>query len=400
MTMNTKKEIIERYFDEYKSSKTSRSRKTTILETICELTELHRKSVIRKFRDIQFEGNLPTKRRGRPKKYTPEVIAALRTVWECSSELCGELLHKCLVDYISVLKRDRKWRHKKEATDKLLLMSEGTVKRELSKFVKARFVRKGLSSTSPSHIKNIIPIFTGPWSNKPCGYGQIDTVVHCGWTLRGDMVYSVNYTDVKSSWVVLSAQWNKSQESTCESLKRMKEKAPFPILGLHPDNGSEFVNYHLKKWCDEENIEMTRSRPNRKNDNAYVEQRNGHVIRRFIGYQRFDHQPVVNEINVLYDILEDYINHFLPTRKCIDKIRVGSKYKRKYDKAQTPYQRVLESDNVSGKLKQKLRVKHDSLNPLVLLNTINKLLNNVRKIQDYSNKIKNPKSNWFGNILF
>ena len=273
------------------------------------------------------------------------------------------------------------------------MMSEGTVKREVGKFVKARFGRKGVSATSPSHIKNIVPIFTGPWSDKPCGYGQIDTVVHCGSTLRGDLVYSSlsNYTDVKTYWVVLSAQWNKGQESTCESLRRMKEKTPFPVLGLHSDNGSEFINYHLKDWCDGEGIEMTRSRPNRKNDNAYVKQRNGHVIRRFIGYQRFDCEAVANEMNFLYDVLENYINHFFPIRKYIEKIRVGAKYQRKYDKAKTPYQRVLEVDNVSKELKQKLVAKHDKPNLLDLLNNINKLLEIIRRIQDSSNKNKGFK---------
>ena len=391
MTMGTKKEILDRYFEEYKSPKTSKSRRTAILNTICEVTGLHRKSVIRKFRQLQFDKGPPPKRKGRPKKYTPDVISALRTVWECSSQLCGELVHSCINDYVDVLKKNKRWKHRKITTEKLLLMSEATVKREVSKFIKARFGRKGMSCTRPSHIKTIIPIFTGPWGEKPCGYGQIDTVVHCGSTLSGDMAYSVNYTDVKTSWIVLSVQWNKGQENTCKSLKRIKNKTPFPILGLHPDNGSEFVNYHLKGWCDKQGIEMTRSRPNHKNDNAYVEQKNGHVIRRFLGYQRFDYQPVIEEINTLYDVLDDYINHFLPTRKCIQKIRIGSKYKRKYDKGRAPYQRVLECDNVPPEVKQKLKDKHDNLNPLELLSKINKLLENIRRIQDHGNKITTSK---------
>jgi len=273
------------------------------------------------------------------------------------------------------------WTHSTEATRKLLSMSESTVKRKVGRFMKARTPRKGVSATKPSHIKSIIPIFTGPWEGKPPGYGQIDTVVHCGSRLSGNMAYSVNYTDVSTLWVVLGAQLNKGQMATRTSLEKMKMRVPFCIHGMHPDTGSEFVNFHLKDWCDKEGIELTRSRPNHKNDNAYVEQKNGHVIRRFLGYSRIDTLEAISAMNELYDVLEVYLNHFVGSRKCLEKVRIGSRYRRKYDKARPAYQRVLESPYVDQDVKKKLRKEHSYLNPLLLKKDVDRLVSKVFKLQ-------------------
>ena len=155
---------------------------------------------------------------------------------------------------------------------------------------------------------------------------------------------------------------------------------------MHPDSGSEFVNFHLKGWCDEEKIELTRSRPNHKNDNAYVEQKNGHVIRRFLGYERFDRQETVEVINQLYDVLEVHLNHFVPNRKCISKVRIGARYRRKYDVAMTPYKRVLASEYVSKEDKARLRVTHLKLNPLLLQAKIDRLIQKILRIQRHGYK--------------
>ena len=260
-------------------------------------------------------------------------------------------------------------------------MSESTVKRNIAKFTKARTKRTGFSTTKPSHIKNIIPIFTGPWEIKGPGYGQVDTVVHSGESLQGDMIYTVNYTDIKTFWVSLAAQWNKGQTNTRNSLESITQRTPFPVRGFHPDTGSEFINYHIKEWCDEEHIELTRSRPYHKNDNAYVEQKNGHVVRRFLGYNRFDNYVLVGLLNKLYIDLELYLNHFVPGRKCIEKYRVGSRYRRKYDKAATPYSRVLACKQIDDKVKEKLIAIHKKVNPMKLLNKIDKQIQRIKRLQ-------------------
>lgn len=379
MTMETKKEVFQRYLPVY--LKSSKQNKQAILDTVCDVTHFHRKAAIRKFKRLQMGLEGGSHRRGRPTVYGPDVIVALRTIWETASEICGELVHPVIEDYVSVMKRDGQWTHGKDTTEKLLQMSEGTVKKKVGQFMKARHRRKGLSSTSPSALKNIIPIVTGEWRDKPPGYGQIDTVVHCGSSLIGDMVFSLNYTDIATLWVGLSAQWNKGQMATMDSLKSIRQRLPFRMLGIHPDTGSEFINWNLKHWCDEEEIAMTRSRPNHKNDNAYVEQKNGHVIRRFLGYTRYDVMETVDIINQIYLKLELYLNHFVPSRKCVGKIRIGARYRRKYDKAQTPYTRVLAHREVSIDVKKNLREIHTKLNPLDLKREIDKLTLELIKIQ-------------------
>lgn len=377
--MATILEVFERYLGEY--LKAPKQRKTEILSMVCELTRFHRKAAIRKFRVLQFRFVGQSDRRGRPVVYTPDATAALKKVWEASSEICGELLWPVISEYIAVMKRDGQWQHRPDTTAKLLQMSEGTVKTKVGTFMKARHRRRGLSSTSPSLLKNIIPIVTGEWAGKPPGYGQIDTVVHCGDSLLGDLVFSVNYTDIATLWHGLAAQWNKGQKATSDSVTRIRSRLPFPLKGLHPDTGSEFINWHLKGWCDQNKIELTRSRPNHKNDNAYVEQKNGHVIRRFMGYTRLDTSKVVPLVNELYVILETYLNHFVPSRKCTSKVRVGARYRRTYDRAQAPYQRVLAHPGIADEIKEKLKLQHEGLNPLNLKQQVDRLSMQIFKIQ-------------------
>jgi hypothetical protein len=311
-----------------------------------------------------------------------DVDAALQTVWSAANEPCGELLHPMIAEYVTIFKRDKMWPHSDEATGKLLAMKEHTVRRRASSFAWGHHKKKGLSATRPSLLKTIIPIFKGPWKDKPPGYGQIDTVAHCGSTLLGDFVYTVNYTDTATYWVIPRAQWNKGQEATKQSLEMIKEKLPVPILGLHPDTGSEFVNWNLTHWCDDEKIEFTRSEPGKKNDNMYVEERNGHVVRKYVGYVRFDCPLVVPVMNELYDVLALYLNHFQAVRRTEIKERVGAKYKRTYEKvAKTPYRRMLEHTAVAEEVKEKLRTEHQKLNPLLLKREIDRLIAKILKRQ-------------------
>jgi len=323
MTMATKNEVFQSKLAIY--VKADRAGKQKILDAVCGITNLHRKAAIRKFRVLQLRSPNQPEKRGRPVIYTSDVTFALKDIWLAASELCGELIHPIIAEYVAILKRDGQWRHGTETTTKLLSMSEMTVKRRVSKFMAGKTPRKGLSSTKPGALKELIPIFTGPWKDKPPGYGQLDTVVHCGSSLVGDMAFTVNWTDVATLWGGRRAQWNKGQHATQESLSEIRDRLPFVLLGAHPDTGSEFINWHLKGWCDEQKIEMTRSRPYHKNDNAYVEQKNGHVIRRFLGYRRLDTKAVVPLMNELYEVLDVYLNHFVPSRKCLEKVRIGSK---------------------------------------------------------------------------
>lgn len=403
MNMETINQVFARYKNDYFEAKASKKRtvQTRIINIVLNVTSIARKSAIRKFNRIQNKDTEIAETRGRKTYYTPDVTAALKDVWTAGDEVCGELLFGVIKEYVFILQRDDMWNHSKEATRKLLKMSLGTMKIRVSKFLKARRKGRGFSTTSPSHLKHIIPIFSGPWNNELPGSGQIDTVAHCGTTLLGSYAYTLNYTDVATLWDVARAQWNKGQIATVENIDTIKKQLPFPLCKLHPDTGSEFINWVCKGYCDDNGIGLTRSRPNHKNDNASVEERNGHIVRKKVGYNRLDCKEAVDALNDLYETLCPYLNNFVASKRCIDKIRIGSKYVKKYEKiSKTPYQRVLENDHISQEIKDKLREAHNQLNPLTMKKEVDRLrtvLNdtqkqygsqNFEKLQENSNKLR------------
>jgi len=378
--MATKKDI----FSEHKSAyfKADKKERGRILTHVCFVTGMHRKSVVRRFGELQrYDPWKAQNKPGRSPYYTPDVTTALKEIWEAGNEVCGELLYPMISEYVEILSRDKMWRHQDETTDKLLSMSQATVKRRVGTFLKARRRKKGLTATKPSHLKRIVPIFTGPWDDKPPGWGQIDTVLHSN-SSSGDAVYTLNYTDAATLLVVPRAQWNKGREATRESMKQIKSIMPFSWLGAHPDTGSEFINHFVVNWCKAEKIDFSRSRPNRKNDNMYVEERNGHVIRKTVGYVTLNCREAVDALNELYDALTPYLIHFVSVRRMIEKEKIGSRYRRVYEKtAKTPYQRILEHPEVDVKIKEKLRNEHAKLNPLILKREIDKRVRNVYDVQ-------------------
>jgi hypothetical protein len=364
--MATKNEIFKEYGTRYYAG--NKKEKGAILDHASAVTGITRKAAIRKFGVFQRQDTAAHReKRGRKMRYGPDVTAALKEVWEAGNRVCGELLHPMIAEYVAIMRRDAQWHHEGSATEQLLVMSERTVKRRIGEFVRIRRGNRGLSGTKPGNLKMRVPVFTGPWTGKPPGYGQIDTVVHCGSSLLGDLVHTVQYTDAATMLVMPRAQWNKSQEATQRSMAAINDRLPFPWLGAHPDSGSEYLNRFVVDWCNQEKIELSRSRPNHKNDNMYVEERNGHVIRREIGYVRLDCEEAVDALNSFYDVMTPYLIHFVAVRRTEKKEKVGSKYLRSYEKiAKTPYRRILEHAAVHEDLKAKLRAEHDTLNPLIL----------------------------------
>ena len=379
MTMETKNDIFAEHCREYWAG--NKRAKSGILDAVCAVTRMHRKAAVRKFRRLQLKDRATPESRGRKTYYCHGVTAALKDVWEAANEICGELLHAVLGEYVTILERDKLWTHGDEVTGKLLAMSTATMKRRVGAFMKARRRKHGLSSTSPSHLKSIIPIFFGDWSDKPPGHGALDTVVHSGDSLLGDMAYTVNYTDVATYWTIARAQWNKGQEATLASMQAVRERLPWEWLEGHPDSGSEFINWVAKDWFEQEGILLTRSRPNKKNDNCYLEERNGHVIRKFLGYMRLDCREIVSLMNELYDVLCPYLNHFVPTRRTKEKVREGARYKRTYEKAQTAYRRAILSPDVRNEVKERLGEEHLGLNPLLMKKEIDKLITKIFAMQ-------------------
>jgi hypothetical protein len=386
MNMATKKDIFSEQLEEYLKAK--KKRKGEILTHVCFVTELHRKAAVRKFAHLQMKGTVPLGRRGRRVIYGPQVTAALRTVWEAGNEVCGELLHAVVAEYVDILIRDKMWKHVPDATEKLRAMSEGTMKRRVALFMRIRRGHKGISSTKPSHLKHIVPIFTGPWKDKMPGFGQLDSVRHSD-SAYGDAVYTINYTDATALFVIPRAQLNKGEQATVASVEAIQETMPVKLRGLHPDSGSEFLNWFLKDWCDHETVELTRSRPNRKNDNMYVEERNGHVIRKVVGYMRLDCVAAVAALNELYDVLTPYLLHFVAVRRMTGKQKIKSKYVRQYEpKAKTPYARILEHSAVPDFVKAALKKEHEKLNPLILKREIDR---RIKKVYATQQRYGNPR---------
>jgi hypothetical protein len=201
----------------------------------------------------------------------------------------------------------------------------------------------------------------------------MDLVAHEGGDASGDFAYTLDLTDVSTGWTELAAVKNRAQVWVFEALQEIRQRLPFPLLGLDSDNGGEFINHHLKRYCEREQINFTRSRPYRKNDNCFVEQKNYSVVRRHVGYARYDKEVELTLLNQLYEQLRLYVNFFLPSQKLLEKTRRGSRVQKRYDRARTPYRRVLDCEQVAESCKKKLRSQYQKLNPAELHRQIRRL---------------------------
>ena len=392
MNMAHKQGVFEEKLEEY--CRAGKVRRGEILDSVTEVSGLTRKGAIKRFRRMQMRNPYVVEQRGRPRLYTPDVIAALKDVWEIGSEACGENLHPQISEYIDCQVRERKWRHSDIATMKLRKMSAGSVKVHVGHFTRTRRNFGGKGTTQKSSVISMVPIRMDGWDAAETGVVQVDTVAHCGAANVGDFDFTVNGSDVARLWGSRRAQWNKGQEATKKSLEAMRASSPFLWTEAHPDSGTEFINHHVLSYAQETELRMTRSRPYHKNDNCFVEERNGHVVRAYVGYERFDVPATVDALNDLYDVLTPYLNHFIASRRIVSKERIGARWKVTREKiAKTPYRRVLERDDVPEEVKDKLRVEHARLNPARMKKEIDRLTKRVHDIQQrYGHPRKLSKS--------
>lgn len=369
--MNTKKELFGIELKHYLG--TSSKKKGEILDSLERQTDMNRKSLIRAFRRLQLYDSRFTHHRGRRVYYTNDVIAALEEIWDSANKCCGELLHPVIGQYIDIFKRDNMWKYDDEVTIKLLEMSQATVKRHTTGW--KCLGQKGISTTTPSSIKARVPLFEGNWKITTPGMGQTDTVAHCGGSLAGEFIYSIGYVDVCTGWFIYRVQWGKSMNHTQESLSIIQKDLPWNMTMLHPDCGTEFLNQFVIKWCDNENISITRSRSYHKNDNGYIEQRNGHIARRWLGYDRLDQRSLLAIINEYYRLICLYHNYFIPQRLCTHNEQlINGKYRKRYEKcAKTPLDRVLLRNDISNNIKHSLLDNRKKYNPKLLVNQLRKL---------------------------
>ena len=383
------KAIIEENLTSYLQATTTE--KTAIITSIVTVSGMQRKAVIRALNRERKRSiwQSPTKL-GRPKKYLPETDAALAWIWEQYDYPSAERLHDEIAEAIRIFNRDGMWHYSKQATEQLRYMSLISMKRRTVGFAKQRGLLRGASTTKSGPLLKSVPVFFGSWAHKGPGHGQVDTVVHSGPKLMGVMVYTVNYVDVATYWQEPVAQLDKTDDATLKSLQVIAQRLPWRLKGLHPDSGSEFINEAGIAWCKHRHIELTRSRPHKKNDNCFIEQRNLVVVRKYVGYERYDCLEAVSAMNELYEFIRLYINFFQPTFKLqgkekrvktIDGKQATKPYKRIYDKPKTPYQRVLENKLIDCLAKDKLRLQYETLNPKILHDKIQLLTSKLERIQ-------------------
>jgi hypothetical protein len=313
-------------------------------------------------------------RPGRGATYDEQTVKVLVQVWRLMDYICGKRLAPMLGEIVERLLRHNELRCDAATAKKLAGMSAATIDRVL-RAEREKYQVKGRSHTRPGTLlKHQIPMRTfSEWDEAQPGFLEIDLVGHDGGVIDSHHAFTLNATDIASGWNSSTAIKNKAQVWILEGIKKIKGKVPFSILGLDSDNGSEFINEALYRFCQEQKITFTRARPYRKNDSCFVEQKNYSVVRRAVGYQRFATELQLGLLNQLYELLDLYTNFFQPSMKLQSKERHGARVKKTYDKARTPYQRLLDSSFISEETKAQLRTRYHLLNPAQLKRKIERL---------------------------
>ena len=378
--------------------KASKKQKGTILDEFIALTgyerdyaasvlRMHGKKVrVSTSRELVADS---TKKCRKPRKgiYDSLVVSALCAIWHIMDYICGKRLAPMLKEIIPVLEKHHEIQLDEETRRKLLSISAATIDR-LLKPERNKHMLKGRAHTKPGTLlKHQIPIRTfAQWDERKPGFVEIDLVGHDGGDPSGEFAFTLNVTDIATGWTEAQAVKNKAQVWVFEALKDVRQRLPFPLLGIDSDNGSEFINNHLFRYCKAEKVTFTRARSSRKNDNCFIEQKNYSVVRRAVGYMRHDTPEEVAILNELYSCLRLYSNFFQPVMKLLEKTRIGSKVRKKYDKAQPPYKRVLLSPEVSKEGKKYLRSQYRHLNPAELKRRIESLQNRLLHIASDKHK--------------
>ena len=365
MTIQSKRDYLQAIRTRYRTA--PKDTKTTILDEFCTICGYNRKYAIRRL------NKKPNKRQRKPGPHPTyrdtALLEPLKRIWFATDQMCSKMLQAAIPLWLPFYEQEYGPLDAGIKT-KLLAISPSTIDRTL-KPVRITGKTKGLCGTKPGTLlKNQIPIKTHNWDVSKPGFFEADTVAHCGNSLYGNFVWSLTFTDIFSGWTENRAVWNKGSYGVFTQIKDIEAALAFPILGFDCDNGSEFLNYHLLRYFTDRPqspIQFTRSRPYKKNDNAHVEQKNWTHVRQLLGYDRFDKPELVALINDLYkNAFSLSANYFCPTLKLKEKLRVNSKYVKKYYSPKTPYQRLLDSEQITPQAKLLLRETCKSLNPFKL----------------------------------
>lgn len=360
--------------------KASRKEKTEILDEYCRNTNQDRKYSIKKLR---YKIKLKKKEERKPRKeyYDGQVRAALVKIWGIFDYPCGQRLESILRDEVDRLRKIEELICSDEVAIKLKEITSSTIDQKLEHEKQVLWQKRKYKKNSNPLLCQMVPVKTSNEMDraKPGAIG-IDCVEHCGSSASGEFVISLTTTDLYSGWWEGEGVMGKGQERALVALNKTNGRYPFPWLEIHPDNGGNILNYHVWTWTEEEGIAYSRSRPYKKNDNCFIEQKNSTHVRKVVGYLRYDTEEELNIINDLFrNELRLYKNFFQPTIKLIQKVRIKGKIHRKYDKAKTPYRRIMDCHYVSEEKKQELKTIYESLNPAELKRKIDQKLKTLYK---------------------
>lgn len=375
MSNEAKIEHLRAIINRYHSS--TKVQKKIILDEFCKTCGYNRKYAIRLINKRSTTS--PRKKKpGRPKKYShPSLIIFLRELWVSSNLVCSKRLKAMIPFWLPFSNKDLS----EEIKSLLLGISPATIDRILHK-IKRKHKRLGFSSTRPgSLLKKHIPIKTNQWDESRPGFLEADTVAHCGSSMSGIFIYTVNVTDIATGWTEARAVWGKGKIGVFKALVEIEHSLPFKILGFDSDNGNEFLNNYLYSYLSKKKIQFTRSREYQKNDNAHIEQKNWTNIRQYLGYHRFDNLEMLPLLNELFsNHWSLFFNFFLPSVKLTAKDRVDSKIIKKYDSPKTPVQRLLSSKHIKSSTKKKVQKVFESLNPFDLQSSIKKQIKAILEL--------------------
>lgn len=370
MDFKTKHALIRQMAGVYK--KASKKERSNMLDNIILATGYHRWHASYLLLHPPMSSTKKKKREGN-KKYSI-ILLPLTKLWGISNFAAGKRLVGMLPSYVETLTRDKELLITEQQKQLLFSVSAATIERMIKPERKKVF-GKGRTTTKPGTLlKHQIPIhvFTR-WDARKPGFGEIDLVAHCGPSAKGEFAYTLDFIDLDTNWDECFAFLGRGENNAMKAVQIIRGRLPFLLLGIDSDNGEEFINWHLYRWCQKEKITFTRCREYHKNDQAHVEEKNWSVVRRYTGYKRYDTKEQVILLNKLYAVLRLYFNFFQATLKLERKERVHGKVKRIYPKAKTPYQRVLEHADIPTHYKEALRKQYQTLNPAKLLREIQEI---------------------------
>lgn len=363
MSVAARRELVRELAPRYRAA--GKIEKGRILDELTATTGYERKYALRLLKDppsaVRKKGT-----RKRKRIYTEFEMRALARIWPVSGYLGSRRLVSALGPLMKALERHGEWLPESAIREKLLSMSASTCERMLAQ-IRPRHKPKGLSLTRPGTLKRQIAIRRGTdWNDDRPGFIEADLVAHSGSECIGEFFYTLTMTDVSTGWTELAPLRTKGQAETLVNIKSIRARLPFAMLGIDSDNGSEFINHHLMRYCQEEALVFTRGRPYAKNDGCRVEQKNWAIVRRHVGYPKLSTEAHFKALKELYGILRLLINFFEPSAKLLSKERKEHGIRKVYDSPKTPCQRVLDSEAVPAATKECLVELYLSLNPAAL----------------------------------